>query len=100
MVLFPVSVAKLDHGSVSRCNFAGDEKAGGSWTDKIMARKEETAGGGAGGEGAEEDEWVSSPLISPVSKYYYLFYFLLLLLLRRTESTSPSPGSPPGLQLS
>lgn len=99
MVLFPVSIAKLDHGSVSRCNFAGDEKAGGSWTDKIMARKEETAGGGgAGGEGAEEDEWVSSPLISPVSKYYYLFYFLLLL--RRTESTSPSPGSPPGLQLS
>uniref|UniRef100_A0A3P8X3J5 Arpin n=1 Tax=Cynoglossus semilaevis TaxID=244447 RepID=A0A3P8X3J5_CYNSE len=61
---FIFSVAKLDHGSVSRCNFAGDEKAGGSWTDKIMARKEETAGGGgAGGEGAEEDEWVSVSIV-------------------------------------
>ncbi|KAG7473242.1 hypothetical protein MATL_G00093600 [Megalops atlanticus] len=57
---FIFSLAKLDGGTVTRCNFAGDEPAGASWTDKIMANKD---GGGSGakaggqGEGAEDDEW-------------------------------------------
>ncbi|XP_013884358.1 arpin [Austrofundulus limnaeus] len=60
---FIFSLAKVDGGSVTKCNFAGDEKAGASWTDKIMSNKAEAAGsqraggGGGGGEGAEEDEW-------------------------------------------
>uniref|UniRef100_UPI0037E98D7C arpin n=1 Tax=Semicossyphus pulcher TaxID=241346 RepID=UPI0037E98D7C len=57
---FILSLSKVDGGTVTKCNFAGDEKAGASWTDKIMANK-----GGAGssqkpggdGDGAEEDEW-------------------------------------------
>lgn len=58
---FIFSLAKVDGGTVTKCNFAGDEQAGASWTDKIMANKA-TAGSsqnpaGGGGEGAEEDEW-------------------------------------------
>ncbi|XP_028263797.1 arpin [Parambassis ranga] len=55
------SLAKVDSGTVTKCNFAGDEKAGASWTDKIMANKADTSSsqepGGGGGEGAEDDEW-------------------------------------------
>ncbi|MBN3312355.1 AP3S2 protein, partial [Atractosteus spatula] len=57
---FIYSLAKLDGGSVTRCNFAGDEKTGASWTDKIMSNK---AGVGVAvkergpGEGVEDDEW-------------------------------------------
>lgn len=57
---FIFSLAKMDGGTVTRCNFAGDEKVGSSWTDKIMANKTEAGGGGGGaaaGEGAEDDEW-------------------------------------------
>lgn len=58
---FIFSLAKVDGGTVTRCNFAGDEKAGASWTDKIMANKADASsasgGGGGAGEGAEEDEW-------------------------------------------
>ncbi|KAG7234303.1 hypothetical protein INR49_005095 [Caranx melampygus] len=57
-----VSMAKIDGGTVTKCNFAGDEKAGASWTDKIMANKSDTGGSektGGEGEGAEEDEWES-----------------------------------------
>lgn len=45
---------------MTKCNFAGDEKAGASWTDKIMANKAEAVSAQAGGEGegAGEDEWV------------------------------------------
>lgn len=56
-----VSFAKLDGGTVTKCNFAGDENAGASWTDKIMANKADAkcTGKSAGqGEGADEDEWV------------------------------------------
>ncbi len=62
--MFPVSLAKVDGGTVTKCNFAGDEKAGASWTDKIMANKAEavsTQKPGGEGEGAEEDEWVRTP---------------------------------------
>lgn len=57
---FIFSLAKVDGGTVTKCNFAGDENAGASWTDKIMANKadggkSQTSGGA--GEGAEEDEW-------------------------------------------
>ncbi|KAM6202405.1 arpin [Rhynchocyon petersi] len=54
------SLAKLEAGTVTKCNFAGDGKAGASWTDNIMARK---ASGGATaelreqGDGAEDEEW-------------------------------------------
>ncbi|XP_029986068.1 arpin [Sphaeramia orbicularis] len=56
---FIFSLAKVDGGTVTKCNFAGDEKAGASWTDKIMANKAE---GDAvqkteDGDGAVDDEW-------------------------------------------
>ncbi|KAI5098216.1 arpin [Silurus meridionalis] len=57
---FIFSFAKLDAGTVTKCNFAGDEAAGGSWTDKIMANKGDAqckAKPATLGEGAEEDEW-------------------------------------------
>ncbi|KAM4618827.1 arpin [Polymixia lowei] len=57
---FIFSLAKVDGGTVTKCNFAGDEKAGASWTDKIMANKAEAGGTqrtGGQGEAAEEDEW-------------------------------------------
>ncbi|XP_041852732.1 arpin [Melanotaenia boesemani] len=55
---FIFSLAKVDSGTVTRCNFAGDEKAGASWTDKIMANKADVSSSQKpGGEGADEDEW-------------------------------------------
>ncbi|KAM7396289.1 hypothetical protein PAMP_019341 [Pampus punctatissimus] len=57
---FVFSLAKVDGGTVTKCNFAGDEKTGASWTDKIMANKAEagsTEKPRVDGEGAEEDEW-------------------------------------------
>ncbi|XP_071761514.1 arpin [Centroberyx gerrardi] len=57
---FIFSLAKVDGGTVTKCNFAGDEKAGASWTEKIMAKKADADGtpeAGGEGEGAEEDEW-------------------------------------------
>ncbi|XP_066558042.1 arpin isoform X2 [Amia ocellicauda] len=57
---FIFSLAKLDGGSVTKCNFAGDEKAGASWTDKIMANKSDTGSTAklaAQGDGADDDEW-------------------------------------------
>uniref|UniRef100_A0A8D0L377 Arpin n=1 Tax=Sphenodon punctatus TaxID=8508 RepID=A0A8D0L377_SPHPU len=58
---FIFSLAKLDAGTVTKCNFASDEQAGASWTDNILANK---APGGpvteprGQGDGAENDEWV------------------------------------------
>lgn len=46
---------------MTKCNFAGDEAAGESWTDKILANKADMSiksKPAALGEGAEEDEWV------------------------------------------
>ncbi|XP_066541464.1 arpin isoform X2 [Hoplias malabaricus] len=57
---FIFSFAKLDAGTVTKCNFAGDEKTGASWTDKIMANKadsQSSAKSSTQGEGAEDDEW-------------------------------------------
>ncbi|XP_028441119.1 arpin [Perca flavescens] len=56
---FIFSLAKVDGGTVTKCNFAGDEKAGASWTDKIMANKADAVSTlkPGQGEGAEEDEW-------------------------------------------
>lgn len=57
---FIFSLAKVDGGTVTRCNFAGDEKAGASWTDKIMANKTEAGSAQkprGEGDGAEENEW-------------------------------------------
>uniref|UniRef100_F7AF12 Arpin n=1 Tax=Monodelphis domestica TaxID=13616 RepID=F7AF12_MONDO len=56
------SLAKLEAGTVTKCNFAGDGQTGASWTDNIMAQKslEGTASEIRGqGDGAEDDEWVS-----------------------------------------
>nr|XP_020765000.1 arpin isoform X1 [Odocoileus virginianus texanus] len=54
------SLAKLEAGTVTKCNFAGDGKTGASWTDNIMAQK--SSGGAASetreqGDGAEDEEW-------------------------------------------
>ncbi|XP_075998161.1 arpin [Genypterus blacodes] len=57
---FIFSLAKVDGGTVTKCNFAGDENAGASWTDKIMSNKVQESGTpkpGGEGDGAEEDEW-------------------------------------------
>lgn len=57
---FLESLAKLEAGTVTKCNFAGDRKAGASWTDNIMAQK---ASEGAAaetreqGDGAADEEW-------------------------------------------
>ncbi|XP_028906630.1 arpin [Ornithorhynchus anatinus] len=54
------SLAKVEAGTVTKCNFAGDREVGASWTDNIMAKKSSE---GAVveprglGDGAEEDEW-------------------------------------------
>lgn len=55
------SLAKLEAGTVTKCNFAGDRKTGASWTDNIMAQK--SSGGPSAetreqGDGAEDEEWV------------------------------------------
>ncbi|XP_051896161.1 arpin isoform X2 [Pristis pectinata] len=57
---FILTLAKMDAGTVTKCNFAGDKKAGSSWTDNIFATKsknEKEAKGSSQGEGADEDEW-------------------------------------------
>lgn len=62
----------MDGGTVTKCNFAGDEKAGASWTDMIMANKADavsTQKPKGEGEGAEEDEWVRTPTKSNPSIY-------------------------------
>ncbi|XP_077452667.1 arpin [Stigmatopora argus] len=55
---FIFSLAKIEGRTVSKCNFAGDENAGASWTDKIMANK---AGANTEAcseiEGSHDDEW-------------------------------------------
>lgn len=55
------SLAKLEAGIMTKCNFAGDRKTGASWTDNIMAQK--SSDGAAveireQGDGAEDEEWV------------------------------------------
>ncbi|XP_034389978.1 arpin isoform X2 [Cyclopterus lumpus] len=57
---FIFSLAKVDGGTVTKCNFAGDDHAGASWTDKVLANKADavsTPAPGGEGEGAGEDEW-------------------------------------------
>ncbi|KAJ8252134.1 hypothetical protein COCON_G00214460 [Conger conger] len=54
---FIFSLAKVDGGTVTKCNFAGDENAGASWTDKIMANKDGGSVPAGAGEGAEDEEW-------------------------------------------
>lgn len=54
------SLAKLEAGTVTKCNFAGDGKTGTSWTDNIMAQK--SSEGAASetreqGDGAADEEW-------------------------------------------
>ncbi|XP_015848781.1 arpin isoform X1 [Peromyscus maniculatus bairdii] len=54
------SLAKLELGTVTKCNFAGDGKTGASWTDNIMAQKfseRDTAEIREQGDGAEDEEW-------------------------------------------
>ncbi|XP_061775892.1 arpin [Nerophis ophidion] len=57
---FIFSLATVDSGTVTKCNFAGSAKVGASWTDKIMANKAgtvSTQNPKGEGEGAQEDEW-------------------------------------------
>ncbi|XP_044617253.1 arpin [Equus asinus] len=54
------SLAKLEAGTVTKCNFAGDGKTGASWTDNIMARKSSEGAAVESreqGDGAEDKEW-------------------------------------------
>ncbi|KAL6031045.1 hypothetical protein STEG23_030883, partial [Scotinomys teguina] len=54
------SLAKLEQGTVTKCNFAGDGKTGASWTDNIMAQKfseRDTVEIREQGDGAEDEEW-------------------------------------------
>lgn len=54
------SLAKLEAGTVTKCNFAGDGKTGASWTDNIMARKSSEGAAVESreqGDGAEDEEW-------------------------------------------
>ncbi|XP_058150675.1 arpin [Dasypus novemcinctus] len=54
------SLAKLEAGTVTKCNFAGDGKTGASWTDNIMAQKSSmgaVAETREQGDGAEDQEW-------------------------------------------
>uniref|UniRef100_A0A452TQW3 Arpin n=1 Tax=Ursus maritimus TaxID=29073 RepID=A0A452TQW3_URSMA len=58
---FLESLAKLEAGTVTKCNFAGDGRTGASWTDNIMAQKSSegaTAETREQGDGAEDEEWV------------------------------------------
>lgn len=58
---FVVSLAKLDAGTVTKCNFAGDQQAGATWTDNIFAKKDggrPMAESRGPGDGAEDAEWV------------------------------------------
>ncbi|XP_013979611.1 arpin isoform X3 [Salmo salar] len=57
---FIFSLAKVDGGTVTKCNFAGDKEAGASWTDKIMSNKSDASSATKSeghGEGADEEEW-------------------------------------------
>ncbi|GCC38450.1 hypothetical protein chiPu_0016964 [Chiloscyllium punctatum] len=57
---FIFSLAKMDAGTVAKCNFAGGEKVGTSWTDNVFAAKcktEQEAKTSTQGEGVDEDEW-------------------------------------------
>ncbi|XP_020036774.2 arpin [Castor canadensis] len=57
---FLESLAKLEAGTVTKCNFAGDGKTGAFWTDNIMAQKSSegaTAEIREQGDGAEDEEW-------------------------------------------
>ncbi|KAM9311262.1 arpin isoform 1-T1 [Gastrophryne carolinensis] len=58
---FVFSLAKLDSGTVTKCNFAGDAQTGASWTDNIMANKSHSSDCAyeprGQGEGAEDEEW-------------------------------------------
>lgn len=80
--MLPVSLARMDGGTVTRCNFAGDQMAGASWTDKIMANKAEAATSPASeGEGAGEEEWVRALLsfldgLVLSGMFVWLFVFL------------------------
>ncbi|KAM5292686.1 arpin [Ctenodactylus gundi] len=55
------SLAKLEAGTVTKCNFAGDRKTGATWTDNIMAQKPSEGAAAEAreqGDGAEDEEWV------------------------------------------
>ncbi|XP_029613547.1 arpin [Salmo trutta] len=57
---FIFSLAKVDGGTVTKCNFTGDKEAGASWTDKIMSNKSDASSATKSeghGEGADEEEW-------------------------------------------
>uniref|UniRef100_A0A8C5M4C9 Arpin n=1 Tax=Leptobrachium leishanense TaxID=445787 RepID=A0A8C5M4C9_9ANUR len=58
---FLFSLAKVDGGTVTKCNFAGDAQTGASWTDNIMSKKSQgsspTLEPRGQGDGAEDDEW-------------------------------------------
>ncbi|KAG8440626.1 hypothetical protein GDO86_006394 [Hymenochirus boettgeri] len=58
---FLFSQAKIDSGTVTKCNFAGDAQTGASWTDNIMTKKSQNSPTliepRGQGDGADDDEW-------------------------------------------
>ncbi|KAH0620170.1 hypothetical protein JD844_014803 [Phrynosoma platyrhinos] len=58
-----LSLAKLEAGALTKCNFSGDRQTGASWTESILAckdRGEPSKMPREDGDGANEDEWVGS----------------------------------------
>ncbi|XP_042331732.1 arpin isoform X2 [Sceloporus undulatus] len=55
-----LSLAKLEAGTLTKCNFSGDRQAGASWTESILACKDHREPFDApreDGDGANGDEW-------------------------------------------
>ncbi|XP_067827225.1 arpin [Heptranchias perlo] len=85
---FIFTLAKMDAGTVTKCNFSGDEKLGASWTDEVFGAKsknKQEAKASTQEEGADEDEWVrygwrECPSVTPIGKF--IRYFKEMLNLR------------------
>ncbi|XP_049639890.1 arpin [Suncus etruscus] len=70
---FVDSLAKLEAGTVTKCNFVGDGKTGASWTDNIMAQKAvqgTTSETREQGDGAEDAE-MTDPIMDGASSTYF-----------------------------
>ncbi|XP_061451252.1 arpin isoform X2 [Rhineura floridana] len=76
-----ISLAKLDAGTVAKCNFAGDGQAGASWTDSILAFKDcGQPSNEPRGAGAEDAEWPGGARIQYRSGCTYLSKHLVHVL--------------------
>ncbi|XP_033044925.1 arpin isoform X3 [Trachypithecus francoisi] len=94
------SLAKLEAGTVTKCNFAGDGKTGASWTDNIMAQK--CSEGAAAeireqGDGAEDEEWVGQwgtvhlvlVQLNLLAGVWYILVEVVARMRRRQKNLTP-----------